>query len=150
MSAEKSEKPSIGRRLLEGWMRIAGRFGGSQTLVILSMLYAFLIGPVAAGLVIGWTAPAGRLPALKPRKRSPPMRFSTASPRMLRAELPVHRKRMDVRVAIADDILAAKGVRRRDARKDDRFATSRLCRVPAADPRIHSRAEAKPCAASRG
>ena len=35
------------RRLLNGWMAIVARFGFVQTLVILSISYALLIGPVA-------------------------------------------------------------------------------------------------------
>ena len=35
------------RRLLNGWMAIVARFGFVQTLVILSIFYALLIGPVA-------------------------------------------------------------------------------------------------------
>lgn len=38
------------RRLLNGWMAIAGRFGFVQTLVILGLFYVFLIGPVALGI----------------------------------------------------------------------------------------------------
>ncbi len=40
---------SPGRRLLNGWMAIAGRFGFVQTLVILGLFYTLLIGPMAAG-----------------------------------------------------------------------------------------------------
>ena len=40
------------RRLLNGWMAIAGRFGFVQTLVILGLFYTFLIGPVGAGAAI--------------------------------------------------------------------------------------------------
>ncbi len=43
---------SPGRRLLSGWMAIAGRFGFVQTLVILGLFYTFLIGPVAAGAAL--------------------------------------------------------------------------------------------------
>jgi hypothetical protein len=43
----------MGRRLLEGWQAIAGRFGYVQTLVILSLFYVALIGPVALGLTLG-------------------------------------------------------------------------------------------------
>ncbi len=38
---------SIGRRLLDGWMAIVARFGQVQTLAILTLFYAFLIGPVS-------------------------------------------------------------------------------------------------------
>ncbi len=43
---------SPGRRLLSGWMAIAGRFGFVQTLVILGLFYIFMIGPVAAGATL--------------------------------------------------------------------------------------------------
>ncbi len=43
---------SPGRRLLSGWMAIAGRFGFVQTLVILGLFYTFLIGPIAAGAAL--------------------------------------------------------------------------------------------------
>ncbi len=33
------------RRLGAGWLAIAGRFGEAQTLVILGLLYALVIGP---------------------------------------------------------------------------------------------------------
>ena len=35
------------RRLYLGWMAIAARFGGIQTLVLLAFFYVFLVGPVA-------------------------------------------------------------------------------------------------------
>lgn len=40
---------SVWRRLYQGWMAIAGRFGGIQTVVMLAFFYVFLVGP-AAGL----------------------------------------------------------------------------------------------------
>ncbi len=43
---------SPGRRLLNGWMAITGRFGFVQTLVILGLFYTFVIGPVAAGVAL--------------------------------------------------------------------------------------------------
>ncbi len=45
--------PSLCRRLLNGWMTIAGRFGSVQTLMILVMTYGLLIGPVGLALAIG-------------------------------------------------------------------------------------------------
>ena len=39
-----SETP-VWRRLLSGWMAIAGHFGFVQTLLLLALFYAFLIGP---------------------------------------------------------------------------------------------------------
>lgn len=45
--------PGLGRRLLNGWMAIAGRFGYVQTLMLLVFTYAILIGPVAIGMFIG-------------------------------------------------------------------------------------------------
>ena len=45
---EEGEPPPRGwRRLLAGWMAITARFGFTQTLVILALFYALLIGPVA-------------------------------------------------------------------------------------------------------
>lgn len=41
------EPVPVHRRLLNGWMAIVARFGWVQTLVILSIFYALLIGPVA-------------------------------------------------------------------------------------------------------
>ena len=41
---------SVARRLLNGWMAIAGRFGAVQTLMILVLTYAMLIGPVGLGI----------------------------------------------------------------------------------------------------
>ena len=43
---------SPARRLLNGWMAISGRFGFVQTLVILSLFYTLLIGPIAAGAAL--------------------------------------------------------------------------------------------------
>ena len=40
-----SEAP-VWRRLLSGWTLIAGHFGFVQTLLLLAIFYAFLIGPV--------------------------------------------------------------------------------------------------------
>jgi hypothetical protein len=37
------------RRFYEGWMAIAGRFAFVQTLVVLSLFYALLIGPWGLG-----------------------------------------------------------------------------------------------------
>ena len=41
------EPVPVHRRLLNGWMAIVARFGFVQTLVILAIFYALLIGPVA-------------------------------------------------------------------------------------------------------
>jgi hypothetical protein len=38
---------ALARRLLAGWQEIAGRFGEVQTLVILCLFYALLIGPAS-------------------------------------------------------------------------------------------------------
>ena len=51
-NAEQSSS-GTGRRLLNGWMAIAGRFGYVQTLVLLVFTYAILIGPVGIGAFIG-------------------------------------------------------------------------------------------------
>jgi hypothetical protein len=45
-------KLSVGRQLLNGWMAIAARFGTVQTLMILVLTYALLIGPVGLGIAM--------------------------------------------------------------------------------------------------
>jgi len=49
LSQHPSETQSIGRRLLAGWMAIAGRFGAVQTQVLLGFFYFLLIGPFWLG-----------------------------------------------------------------------------------------------------
>jgi hypothetical protein len=58
MTDEK--EPSRGRRLLNGWMIIAGRFGSVQTLMILVLTYVLLIGPVGLVLAIGRSDPLAK------------------------------------------------------------------------------------------
>ena len=58
MTDEKA--PSLGRSLLNGWMAIAGRFGSVQTLMILTMTYLLLIGPVGLILAIGRSDPLAK------------------------------------------------------------------------------------------
>ena len=48
------------RRLLAGWMAIAARFGFCQTLVILTLLYVVLFGPVALALRVARRDPLER------------------------------------------------------------------------------------------
>ncbi len=43
---------SLARRLLNGWMAIAGRFGVVQTLMILVFTYAIVIGTFGLGISI--------------------------------------------------------------------------------------------------
>jgi hypothetical protein len=37
------------RKLLDGWIALAGRFGAVQTLVMLGLFYFALVGPMAIG-----------------------------------------------------------------------------------------------------
>lgn len=53
MTDIEQSSPGLGRRLLNGWMAIAGRFGYVQTLMLLVLTYAILIGPVSIGMYIG-------------------------------------------------------------------------------------------------
>lgn len=39
--------PSLARRLLDGWLQIAARFGETQTIVLLGLIYGLVIGPAA-------------------------------------------------------------------------------------------------------
>lgn len=39
----------LGKRLLEGWMRIVVHFGEVQTLVLLGLCYTLVVGPVGLG-----------------------------------------------------------------------------------------------------
>jgi hypothetical protein len=52
--------PGLGRRLLNGWMTIAGRFGSVQTLMILVLTYVLLIGPVGLVLAMGRSDPLAK------------------------------------------------------------------------------------------
>ena len=42
----------FGRCLYAGWLAIAARFGHVQTLVILAIFYAFILGPISLGIAI--------------------------------------------------------------------------------------------------
>ena len=48
-----SDQTPLWRTLLNGWMAIAGRFGGVQTLLILVLFYLILIGPASIIQAIG-------------------------------------------------------------------------------------------------
>jgi hypothetical protein len=47
------EQTPLWRRLLNGWVAIAERFGATQTLVLLAFFYVVLIGPVAVIQAVG-------------------------------------------------------------------------------------------------
>jgi hypothetical protein len=47
----RAEEPLL-RRLYIGWLAIAARFGHVQTLVILAIFYAFVLGPISLGVAI--------------------------------------------------------------------------------------------------
>lgn len=55
-----SDWASVGRRLLGGWMLIAGRFGSVQTTLLLVLFYGALIGPMGLAMAIGRSDPLGR------------------------------------------------------------------------------------------
>jgi len=40
------------QRLYAGWSAIAARFGYVQTLVILAIFYAFILGPISLGIAL--------------------------------------------------------------------------------------------------
>jgi uncharacterized membrane protein len=52
-----THRRSIWRRLYEGWLAIAAGFGEVQTLIVVTLAYAFTIGPVAIALRAGRADP---------------------------------------------------------------------------------------------
>jgi hypothetical protein len=48
-----SAGPSVPSRLRDGWLSIVLHFGEVQTLVILAMFYALLVGPTALVMAVG-------------------------------------------------------------------------------------------------
>lgn len=52
-AAGEAPPRGFSKRLYDGWMRVAGRFGAVQTLVVLAIFYALVIGPIATGIAIG-------------------------------------------------------------------------------------------------
>ncbi len=83
MTDEKA--PTLGRRLLNGWMTIAGRFGSVQTVMILVMMYVLVIGPVGLVLAIGRSDPLAKR-GLK-AAQSAWLEADTAKPDLDRAKL---------------------------------------------------------------
>ncbi len=51
---------SLPRKLLNGWLVIAARFGAVQTLVLLAFFYGCLIGPGGVAIAIRRSDPLGR------------------------------------------------------------------------------------------
>jgi hypothetical protein len=47
-----AERKPLWRRLYEAWLEVAARFGEAQTLVIVTLVYAVALGPVALVLVV--------------------------------------------------------------------------------------------------
>ena len=43
---------AVGRRLLDAWMAVAVRFGEVQTLCLLAIFYALLIGPASLAFAV--------------------------------------------------------------------------------------------------
>ena len=46
-AAGPSREPGALRRLYQGWLQIAARFGEAQTLVLLFLVYVCVLGPMA-------------------------------------------------------------------------------------------------------
>jgi len=51
---------SVPRKLLNGWLVIAARFGAVQTLLLLAFFYGFLIGPGGIAMAIRRSDPLDR------------------------------------------------------------------------------------------
>jgi hypothetical protein len=49
----EAQSPGFFRKLYLGWLEIAARFGEVQTLIVVALVYAFVIGPTAAAIAIG-------------------------------------------------------------------------------------------------
>ena len=47
MSGAEATELSFGRRLYRGWLLVAARFGEVQTLIILTLVYSVVMGPIA-------------------------------------------------------------------------------------------------------
>jgi hypothetical protein len=52
-----SEAKSLWRRLYEGWLLIAAQFGEVQTLIIVALVYAGVMGPMAVIMQAGRSDP---------------------------------------------------------------------------------------------
>jgi hypothetical protein len=50
------------RRLYQGWLRVAAAFGEAQTLVIVALTYAVVIGPMAVAMRAGRGDPLAKRP----------------------------------------------------------------------------------------
>jgi hypothetical protein len=55
LSTTNTDQQPVGfwRTLYEGWLEIAARFGEVQTLIVVSLVYTLVIGPVAAIIAVG-------------------------------------------------------------------------------------------------
>ncbi len=53
MNEVDAEAPGFFRKLYLGWLEIAARFGEVQTLIIVAIVYAFVVGPTALVIAIG-------------------------------------------------------------------------------------------------
>jgi hypothetical protein len=48
-----TERRPLWRRLYEGWLLIAAHFGEVQTLIVVGLVYALVIGPVSLAIQAG-------------------------------------------------------------------------------------------------
>lgn len=46
----EADRPTVWRRLYDGWMAITVRFGFVQTLIVLGIFYTLIIGPISTGI----------------------------------------------------------------------------------------------------
>ena len=75
----------VWRRLLNGWTAVVGRFGFVQTLVILALFYAVLLGPAA---LMTWLGRRDLLDKRRLRSRTSAWRDADSSaPDLERAKL---------------------------------------------------------------
>ena len=48
----EAQNPGFFRKLYLGWLEIAARFGEVQTMIIVSLVYSFVVGPTAVVIAV--------------------------------------------------------------------------------------------------
>jgi hypothetical protein len=80
-----NERRPLWRRLYEGWLLVAAHFGEVQTLIVVGLVYALVIGPVALAIQVGRGDPLHKR-SLRARESAWLEADSTKSPDLARAK----------------------------------------------------------------